>query len=35
MSDKSNDEKIKILKERLNQINLKNNSHKEFTITIT
>ena len=32
MSDKSNDEKIKILKERLNQINLKNNSHKESKI---
>ena len=32
MSDKSNDEKIKILKERLNQINQKNNSHKESKI---
>ena len=32
MSDKSNDEKIKILKERLNQINKKNNLHKESKI---
>ena len=32
MSDKSNDEKIKILKERLNQINQKNNLHKESKI---